>query len=680
MLTNYDRAVRFKYICNLMNKTAVTSPIFSQVLFHLENTEEPSIPDMPTSRELREMPLNEKKKLKQKLIEIMNMEIKKLSRYRKSEICQNVTICADYFKLSKAEKSLFEFVLRKSLDGELDNIYLEYKAKGAFRREELFAIATGTSSREMTPAISQKSKLFKHMLVKHESAHRAVDLKVPDNLLYAMDRPSQMIDEIRSCILGECVEPRLSWSDFSHVGKEKDLAVKLIANALRSKEKGINILLYGPPGTGKTEFCKTLAKESNARLYAVTDLDDSGDAANGRERLEDLMLKQQWIPDHERSVILFDEMEDIGLGSMLLRNLSNSRDIGGKSFFNRLLEENPHPVLWTCNDTWWFDEAFLRRMSLAIELKTPPRKHMKEILLNSAEKNGYELRDELAEELSSYDEISPGIFANSLRVANIAGEGDDGLKHGVTSIIKAMNCGAPVKIKDQRTPHKFRQDISNTDIQLHDLSRSLEECTSKGFSLCLYGPPGTGKSAYARFLASAMELDVLFKRGSDLLSKFVGGTEKNIARAFEEAMETESFLIIDEADSFLQDRSGAHRSWEVTQVNEVLTWLESHPLPVAFTTNNFESLDSASLRRFTFKVKFGYLNQEQIQEAFEYFFGICAPKDVNKLELLTPGDFANVQKKAKILGLEQNAEIICKMLTEECELKPGHKNPIGFEV
>ena len=78
-------------------------------------------------------------------------------------------------------------------------------------------------------------------------------------------------------------------------------------------------------------------------------------------------------------------------------------------------------------------------------------------------------------------------------------------------------------------------------------------------------------------LGGSHRLGVLHKRTSDLLSMWVGGTEKRIADAFAEARDDQAFLVFDEADSLLADRRGAQRNWEVTQVNEMLTWMESHP-------------------------------------------------------------------------------------------------------
>ena len=168
------------------------------------------------------------------------------------------------------------------------------------------------------------------------------------------------------------------------------------------------------------------------------------------------------------------------------------------------------------------------------------------------------------------------------------------------------------------------------------------------------------------------------KRVSDLFSKWIGETEERIAQAFGQAVEEEAFLIFDEADALLGDRAGAQRSWEITQVAEMLTWMEAHPLPFCCTTNLMERLDRASLRRFTFKVKFDSLTRAQLARAFEVFFGLQAPAEVLALANLTPGDFATVGRKARILDCARDAEALAAMLAEESRAKPDHAGPIGF--
>lgn len=144
-------------------------------------------------------------------------------------------------------------------------------------------------------------------------------------------------------------------------------------------------------------------------------------------------------------------------------------------------------------------------------------------------------------------------------------------------------------------------------------------------SLLLTGPPGTGKTALAAYVAERLGRPLTVKRASDLLSSWVGETEGNIAAAFAEARERGSVLLFDEVDSLLLDRTDAQRSWEISQVNELLTWMDSHALPFIAATNYPQRLDQAALRRFVFKVELRPLSPETAERAYGRFFGGEAP-------------------------------------------------------
>ena len=223
----------------------------------------------------------------------------------------------------------------------------------------------------------------------------------------------------------------------------------------------------------------------------------------------------------------------------------------------------------------------------------------------------------------------------------------------------------------------FSTALLNCDTDLEKLTKRIIGLEEENFSLCLYGVPGSGKSAYARFLAEKLNMGVLHKRASDLFGKWIGETEKNIAAAFAEALKKKMLLVFDEADSFLQDRRNAQRSWEVTQVNEMLTQMESHPLPFVCTTNLMDDLDQASLRRFTFKVKYDFLTRQQTECAFKHFFGADCTSSLGGLTCLSPGDFAVVAKKANICGINDHKELVA-MLRQEQDVKDVKSNPIGF--
>ena len=105
--------------------------------------------------------------------------------------------------------------------------------------------------------------------------------------------------------------------------------------------------------------------------------------------------------------------------------------------------------------------------------------------------------------------------------------------------------------------------------------------------------------------------------------------------------------------------------------------MESAEHPFICTTNLIDRLDQASLRRFTFKVKYDFMTPEQRTKAFETFFGF---KDIplTDAENLTPADFALVYEKAKILGVLDDPKELLKMLMSEQTIKAPPKVKIGF--
>ena len=230
----------------------------------------------------------------------------------------------------------------------------------------------------------------------------------------------------------------------------------------------------------------------------------------------------------------------------------------------------------------------------------------------------------------------------------------------------------------QRTPEKFNPELIRADTDPVRLGERLAGSGLRHFSLCLQGPSGTGKSAFVRHLAEKLGLEIVQKRASDLISMWIGETEKLIAEAFAEARDSEAFLVFDEADSLLADRRFAVRNWEVSQVNEMLTWMESHPLPFACTSNFGERLDPATLRRFTFKIALDYLSPEQAKAAFQAFFALSPPAPVAELAALTSGDFDVVYRKAELLDCLRDPQTLATMLRKECEAKPHSPRPVGF--
>ena len=481
-------------------------------------------------------------------------------------------------------------------------------------------------------------------------------------------------------LLGATTPSELKWSDFDHLAQDRDHVEGLLKGALRSSASGVNVLLYGPPGTGKTEFCKVLANRLGATIYSIGESDEDKKEPSRNERLNELKLAQCLVGRDRKSMLLFDEMDDLlsgaragGLG-FFLGFSPGHRHGESKVFMNRLLEQNAAPTLWTTNLTNEIDPSILRRMMFAMELRMPPPKVRARIWARQLSRHGIEADANDALALATEFDATPGVAAGATAAAKLGNGGLDTVRHGVRNLSRVLSCEKP----SQRPPEQFDPTFIRADQDLVRLADRIVKKDERRFSLCLQGPPGTGKSAFVRYLAERLGLEIMQKRASDLLSMWVGGTEKNIAGAFAEARSQEAFLVFDEADSLLADRSMAQRGWEISQVNEMLTWMESHRFPFACTTNLVEKLDPATLRRFTFKVKLGYLTQEQASAMFRAYFNLTPPKELAALSVLTPGDFAVVRRSVEVLGLQQETRTIVDLLRTECEAKPDQTRKSGF--
>lgn len=503
--------------------------------------------------------------------------------------------------------------------------------------------------------------------------HRDISYDISDRLCSAMLADVDDLDGLIALMFPPAPAPEAEWLDFEGLGREAEFMRDLLARALATGTPGVNILLYGPPGTGKTEFAKVLTREVGAHLRAVGETDDNGSEPSRLERLTELGIAGRMLAARRDTVLLFDEMEDLIGGAMFVLGYHQPSKVHN----NRLLETNPIPTIWTTNSVATCDPAFLRRMTYSVQMRRPSGKVRSRIWQRLEARHASGVAPEALSRLAETHDLAPALVSDAMRVARLCEGGEDTVTRVLGAAARLANGGAdPAPKHHGEVP--WQPGLANADIDLARLEAQLARPdASHRVSLCLEGPAGTGKSAWARHLARVMGLPVLEKRASELMSMYVGETEKNIANAFAEARADGAMLIFDEADSLLSDRRGAHRNWEISQVNEMLTWMESHPLPFVCTTNFAEKLDPATQRRFTFRIRFDWLSPAQLPLAWAAYFGGEAPAGLMALDRLTPGDFANTARRMRALG-ESDPRSILAQLAREVEAKEGAARPIGF--
>ena len=519
--------------------------------------------------------------------------------------------------------------------------------------------------------------------------------KLDDALQRAITQPHDSVESLMAQFLEVSRPGELQASDYAHLCSAHGDASTLLAAALGQRQPGVNVLLYGAPGTGKTEFARLLAKGLGVDLYAVKTRDEDGDPADADGRMTHYQLAQNFLRDNPKALLLFDEVEDVLGGESGLSALSrlfggsNSGNNSRKAWLNQVLETNPVPTIWISNSIEAFDPAFLRRFLYPVEFALPPRsvrrrmvdRHLGEAHVSEP------WRERLAGE-----PISPAQLDTLARVVGLVQPAlTSDTEALLTRTLKAgMRVLGQESVSGKASVTDYRLDFLNIDSRI-PLER-LVAAAGRGqpLSLCLAGPPGTGKTQLAHYLARQIDRPLLAKRASDILDKFLGGTERNLARIFNEARDENAVLLLDEADSLLQNRALAERSWEVTQVNELLQQMESFEGLFICATNRFEHLDPASLRRFTAKLAFDYLTPRQrwflfLQEsglATDQTYADLRPlrRRLDRLDTLTPGDYATVKRQFIALGETPNAEAFVSQLEDEIRLKDihGQRRAIGF--
>ena len=135
----------------------------------------------------------------------------------------------------------------------------------------------------------------------------------------------------------------------------------------------------------------------------------------------------------------------------------------------------------------------------------------------------------------------------------------------------------------------------------------LEDVLKRGYRGLFYGPPGTGKTLTAALLGKKMEKEVYLVDGSKVVSKYIGETEKNLARVFDIAENMDWILFFDEADALFGKRtltSDSKDCYANQEVSFLLQRIEDYAGTILLSTNLKANIDPAFMRRFQILVHF----------------------------------------------------------------------------
>ena len=492
-------------------------------------------------------------------------------------------------------------------------------------------------------------------------------------------------------------EKPLPWSFFGRLASRHG---ELLRTLLAPGAGAANVLLYGVTGTGKTSFARALANETGRTCYFV-----SQDPCGGRDeesrgavalRFSALRVADGRI-DPERSLLVVDEADDMlgasGGGAFSLWFAGRGSKGGDKGLLNSVLDGLKTPAIWISNaDPENMDESSRRRFDYSVRFDALDGAQRAAVWRNQVSEAGLgDLVDEgMTAEFAAKWPVSAGGIASVLRNVRRLKPAGDKVRDLVETLMKPHCELLGLRASDDRLRPAKDYSLDGLSIstsvplpRIVEAARSFRkelEAAPSGsgadqprFNLLLSGPPGTGKTEFVKFLGAELGAKVSVRMGSNLLSMWVGGTEQNIAEAFREAESENAILFLDEIDGLLRSRGMAQRSWEVTQVNELLYQMENFRGILVCATNFSDNLDPATVRRFTFKVAFDYLSDDGKALFFERFFGVpLSPNDRAALDAipdLAPGDFRTVRQSLRYLGGSPSVADLLRALREESDAK-----------
>ena len=496
---------------------------------------------------------------------------------------------------------------------------------------------------------------------------RVTQEDLPPQLRQMLNRPAYSLQEIRLVVVSttpkgivhidqntevelraEYEEPKearradVTYDDLGGLGDTIDQIREMVELPLRYPElferlgveppKGV--LLHGPPGTGKTRLARAVANESDAEFFHIAGPEIMGSAyGESEQRLRQVFEEATKAAP---SIVFIDEIDSIAPKRGQVQGEAEKRLVAQLLTLMDGLEKRTNLVIIAAtNRPEAIDEALRRpgRFDREIVIGVPDERGRREIL--GIHTRGMPLGDRVdLKELSrtTYGFVGADLAALcreaaieavrrimpklNLEERTIPPEVLDDLSVTREDFLEALKRVQPSAMREVmvQAPNVGWDDVGGLDdareklregvelpLKHPDAFRRMGIRAAKGF--LLYGPPGTGKTLLAKAVAREAEANFIATKSSDLLSKWYGESEQQIARLFARARQVAPTVIfIDELDSLVPARGGGLGEPAVTErvVNTILAEMdgleELQSIVVIGATNRPNLIDPALLR------------------------------------------------------------------------------------
>lgn len=506
------------------------------------------------------------------------------------------------------------------------------------------------------------------------------DITMPSSMLYVLTTEVVVSKEqLLKHALCASTPTTLKPDDFSYV--DIDLLQGYLSQAIEQKHIGINILLYGEAGSGKTELAKVLAHSLSLTLFEARNLridegflsGEFGAKSSDTQRLQYITLVQSLMAGSDM-ILLVDECE----------SLFYSADTHySKESVHRLLEANAVPTIWITNHVQQLEHSYIRRFKLVMAVNSPNDAVLEK--MSRAEFKGLGVAGEFHTSISKTPNLTPALLANAGHVVKTLGFKRTLAQGVIEDVIENALTACDLWDDTMRYQPELSFDMAMLNIkQPASVLKQINHAVANNapVRVLISGPPGTGKTALAHHMAEFHKREIKRVLSSDVLSKYVGDSEKQIARLFQQAHRDNQMVLLDEVDSLLTSRERLNAHHERQVVNELLAQLECFTQPLFAATNFETALDSAVLRRFDFKLECDYLTVPQVLTLYKRTVSVQQltkneTEQLSRLSRLTPGDFALLTRRLRFSAAHEHRLLALTVLADENNRKQPTPT-IGF--
>ncbi len=510
----------------------------------------------------------------------------------------------------------------------------------------------------------------------------------------------------------EAVE-HVAYEDIGGLDKELAKVREMIELPLKHPELferlGIDppkgVLLHGPPGTGKTLIAKAVASESNAKFFLINGPEImSKFYGQSEQRLREIFKSAQ---EQAPSVIFIDEIDSIAPKREEVQGEVERRVVAQLLTLMDGLHKRGHViVIGATNRVDALDPALRRpgRFDREIEIGIPDKKGRKEILqihtrgmpFDGDEKERDALLTELAEITHGFVGADLAALAreaamNALRrylpqidldkpvptsiLENMKVTRDDfkeALKKVDPSVLREVMIEIPSvrweDVGDLEEAKRILKEAVELPLKEPDKFKKMGIRTLRG--VLLYGPQGTGKTLLAKAVATESEANFISIKGPEIMSKWVGESEKAIREIFKKARQSSPCIVfLDEIDS-IAPRRGANTNSGVTDriVNQLLTSMDGmdalEGVVVIAATNRPDIVDPALLRpgRFDRLIYIGPPDEESRFKILKIHTSKMPLENVDLWEIArstqnyTGADLENLCREAGMAAIRDGSE------------------------